>query len=308
MSRQLVQRLLGASIALLAATLITFVVLDAAPGDAAASLVGESASVAQLQILRTQLGLDQPVFARYATFLVNLTRGDLGRSLVSNQPVMGLLIERMPYTVLLALTACALALSLGLLIGIAAALRAGTTADTLLMGGVAIGLAVPTFWSALVLMLLFSVRLRLLPVVGADGIQHLILPSVTLALPMASAIARLMRSSLLDILHSDFVRTAKAKGLAPQRVLTHHMVRNSLIPIVTMLGLYLGHLLGGAFIVETIFGWPGLGRLTVQAIFERDYPVVIGATLLVALIYVVINLAVDLVQGWLDPQVGQAAL
>ena len=309
MNRNFLRRLVGICATLLVISLLTFVALDAAPGDAASSLVGESASSAQLQALRVQLGLDQPVLARYATFLFNFVlHGDLGRSFVSGKSVIGLLQERLPYTIVLALSSAMLASVFGIAIGVVSAMHAGTRLDTLCMSSASLGLAVPTFWSAMLLMLLFSIKLRWLPVVGAEGIQSLILPSVTLALPTMAVVARLMRASLLDVICADYVRTAHAKGLAPSAVLLRHILRNSLIPVVTALGLHLGYLLGGVFIVETIFGWPGLGRLAVQAIFDRDYPVVIGTALTVASIYVVINLIVDVMHGWLDPQVAQEAI
>ncbi|MCL4487271.1 MAG: ABC transporter permease [Chloroflexi bacterium] len=309
MARHLARRVAGTILSLLVVSLITYIALMAVPGDAASAMAGESASTEQLQTLRTELGLDQPLPVRYGTFLANLLlRGDLGRSFVSNKPVSDLLLERLPYTFILALAAITLATALGILVGVGAALRAGTLSDTLLMGSAALGLAVPTFWSALVFMMLFSLQLHWLPVVGADSWRHLILPALTLALPTAAVIARLVRSSLLDTFGADYVRTAYAKGLSARRVLTRHVLRNSLIPVVTVLGLHLGYLLGGAFVVETIFGWPGLGRLAVQAIFDRDYPVILGATLTVALIYLTINLVVDVAQGWLDPQVAHEAV
>ncbi len=309
MARVLVRRVGGAALTLLVVSLITFVALESAPGDAASGMVGDSASAAQLQTLRARLGLDRPVLARYAVFLADLVlHGDLGNSLVSDKPVVDLLAERLPYTVLLALVATALAALVGIVVGIGAATRAGTWLDTLFMGGAALGLAVPTFWVALLLMLLFSVRLRWLPVVGASTPVHLILPAIVLALPTAAGLARLMRASLLDVFGSDYIRTAHSKGLRRRDVLSRHIVRNSLIPVVTTLGLQLGYLLSGSFVVETIFGWPGLGRLAVQAIFDRDYPVVVGVTLVVALIYVLINLTVDLAHGWLDPQVAAQAV
>lgn len=296
-------------VTLLVVSAITFVALMATPGDAASAMIGDSASASQLQALRAQMGLDQPLPVRYGAFLTNLIlRGDLGRSTMSNRPVIELLMERLPYTGALALTAIGLAAMVGALLGTAAAIKTGTLMDTALMGGAALGLAVPTFWSALLLMMLFSLRLRWLPVVGAENWQYMILPAVTLALPTAAVVARMVRASLLDVFGADYVRTAYAKGLAPTRVLVHHIVRNSLIPVVTVLGLHLGHLLGGAFIVESIFGWPGLGRLTVQAIFDRDYPVVMGATLTVAVMYLLINFLIDLAHGWLDPQVAHEAI
>src|SRR5512143_77816 len=302
MLRHLARRLAGTVLALAAVSLITFVALADTPGDAASAIAGETASAAQLQALRAQMGLDAPLWTRYASFASGLVlRGDLGRSLVSGRAVGDLLAERFPYTAALALAAVALAGALGLPIGIAAALKAGSPLDTLLMGGAALGAAVPTFWSATLLILIFALRLRWLPVFGADSFSALILPVIALALPLASAVARFLRASLLDVLRADYVRTAHAKGLPPRRVLAHHVMRNSLIPVITLIGLQLGHLLGGAFIVESVFAWPGLGRLTVQAIFDRDYPVVLGATLTVAVIYLVINFLIDVGHGGLDP-------
>lgn len=309
MARHLARRLGGTVLTVLVVSAITFGALMATPGDAASAMVGDSASAAQLQVLRAQMGLDRPLPVRYGEFLVNLIlRGDLGRSTMSNRPVTELILERLPYTGTLALVAIGLAALVGALLGTAAALKAGTLADTALMGGAALGLAVPTFWSALLLMMVFALRLRWLPVVGAESWQYIILPAVTLALPTGAVVARMIRASLLDVYGADYVRTAHAKGLSPHRVLAHHIVRNSLIPVVTVLGLHLGHLLGGAFIVESIFGWPGLGRLTVQAIFDRDYPVVMGATLTVSAIYLLINFLIDVAHGWLDPQVAHEAI
>lgn len=235
-------------------------------------------------------------------------RGDLGHSLVGGRPVMELVLERLPYTIGLALAAVTLAAALGGLGGTLAALRSGTLWDTTVMAGAALGVAIPTFWSGLLLILLFSLRLRWLPVTGADSPAHLILPAVTLALPTAAAVARLVRSGLLDVLGTDYVRTAHAKGLTPHRVVVGHVLRNGLVPVTSVLGLQLGHLLGGAFIVETIFGWPGLGRLAVQAIFDRDEPVVLGAVLVAATMYLLVNLLVDMAHGWLDPRVGREAI
>lgn len=303
-AKSILRRLVGALATLVVVSFVTFIALESTSGDTASALVGDSASTAQLQTLRAQLGLNQPLLARFGTFIAKLVfAGDLGHSLISNRPVSALVLERLPYTFSLALIAMVFAIIMGMLVGVAAAIKAGTLFDTLMMSGAALGLAIPTFWSALLLMLVFSVKLRWLPVVGAGDWRHLILPALTLALPTAAAVARLMRSSLLDVLRSDYVRTAHSKGLPPALVLTRHVVRNSLIPVITMLGLHLGYLLGGAFIVETIFGLPGLGRLTVQAIFDRDYPIVLGTTLTVAVVCVVLNGLVDVAHTWLDPQV-----
>ncbi len=309
MPRQLLRRAVGTLVTLLVVSMVTYAALMSTPGDAASAMIGDSATEAQLKMLRAQMGLDQPLPVRYASFLTRLLlKGDLGRSYVSDRPVVDLLSERIPYTCILALASIAIALILGTQIGIVAALKSGTALETALMGVAALGLAIPTFWSALVLILLFSVGLRWLPVVGADTWRHLILPAITLALPTGAIVARLIRSSLLQVFGAEYIRTARAKGMRSSQVLTRHVLRNSLIPVVSVLGVHLGHLLGGAFIVETIFGWPGLGRLTVQAIFDRDYPVVMGATLTVALFYLIVNLIVDVAQGWLDPRIAYEAI
>lgn len=303
MTFHLVRRLLGAALVLLAVTAVTFFSLTAAPGDAAAGLIGETASAEQLARFRAELGLDRPALVRYVDFLAGLATGDLGESLVSGRAVTDLLLERLPPTVLLAVTAMLAATVIGTLVGLVAARSAGSWLDTGVMTLVNIGIAMPTFWVALLLILLFSLRLRWLPVVGAGTPAHLVLPGVTLALPTIAVVARLVRSALLDVLGADFVRTAHAKGLPARQVLRRHVLRNALIPVLTVLGMHLGYILGGAFIVETIFGWPGLGRLTVQAIFDRDLPVVLGATVTIAAIYVVLNLLVDLLHAWMDPRV-----
>lgn len=308
-ARILLRRLSGTVLVLLIVSFVIFAALDVTPGDAAEALVGESASQEQLDALRQEMGLDEPLVPRYLNFLSSLLlRGDLGQSLVNGRNVSTLLAERLPYSLLLAFTAMALATLGGMAIGTAAALRAGSLVDTAIMGGTAIGLAVPTFWSALLFVMLFALRLRWLPVVGAGTPKHLVLPAITLALPTMAVVGRIMRGSILDELSADYVRTAHAKGLAPRRVLSRHVVRNSLIPLVMLLGLYLGRLLGGAFIVETVYGWPGLGRLAVQAIFDRDQPVVLGAALVVATIYLTVNFVVDLAHAWLDPRVASETL
>lgn len=309
MFMHLLRRLGGSVLVLAAVSFITFTALASAPGDAADTLAGDSGSREQVAELRAEMGLDGPLLARYGAFAWGvLARGDLGKSLISGRPVASLLAERFPYTALLALAAIALAAAAGMTIGAVAALRSGTLVDLGIMGVTGLGMAVPSFWSGLLLLLVFSLKLDWLPVVGAGSARHLILPAVTLALPTTAVIARLMRSGLLETLGSDYVRTAHAKGLPRGQVLRRHVLRNSLLPVITLLGLYLGHLLGGSFIVESIFGWPGLGRLIVQAIFDRDMPVVLGAALTIAAIYLVINLLVDLAHAWLDPRVAEEAV
>jgi ABC-type dipeptide/oligopeptide/nickel transport system permease component len=301
-------RLAGMFVALWAVSLITFVALATIPGDAASALIGESASREQLDSLREELGLSKPLPARYVTFVANLLRGDLGRSMISNRPVSQLIWERLPYTLILAGAAVVLALVIGGVSGAVAGLHAGGYLDALIMGGVSVGIAVPTFWSSLLLVMVFSLKLGWLPVVGADSARHLLLPAFVLALPTAAILARLLRSGLHDALGADYVRTAHAKGLTSQQVVMRHALRNSLVPVVAVMGLQIGYLIGGAFVVETVFAWPGMGRLLVQAIFDRDYPVVMGTALVIAASYLVINLLVDLAHGCLDPRVGEEAI
>lgn len=307
-ARHLLYRLIGAALVLLAVSFITYVALAWTPGDAAQALAGESASAEQLDALRAQLGLDEPLLIRYAAFLRRLGRGDMGASLVSGRPVSGLIAERLPYTAGLAVLAIALASLLGVVIGTLAAVRAGSKLDTALMSASLAGLAMPGFWLALLLTLLFSLKLRWLPVVGAEGARAWVLPLITLALPTTAMVARLVRSGMASTLQREYVRTAHAKGVPPRTVLAKHALCTSLTPLLAVLGVHLGHLLGGAFVVETIFGWPGLGRLAVQAIFDRDTPVVLGCALTIAAMYLLVNFLVDVTQAWLDPRVRQEAI
>lgn len=308
MARHLLYRLIGAALVLVAVSFITFIALMWTPGDAAQTLAGESASAEQLAALRTDLGLDQPFLIRYRAFLTGAVHGDLGTSLISGRSVSVLIVERLPYTAGLAVLAILLAASGGTLIGTMAAVRAGSALDTALMSASLVGLAMPGFWLALMLTLLFSLKLHWLPVVGAEGPSAWVLPLITLALPTTAMVARLVRSGMVGTLRSEYVRTAHAKGVPPRQVLTKHALRTSMTPLLAVLGIHLGHLLGGAFVIETIFGWPGLGRLTVQAIFDRDMPVVLGCAITIAAMYLLVNFFVDVTQAWLDPRVRQEAI
>jgi peptide/nickel transport system permease protein len=305
----LLRRLAGSALVLLVVAFIIVMALDVVPGDAAEAIVGDSASEEQLDALRSEMDLDRSPMVRYLDFLWGaVTRGDLGKSLVNGRQVRDLLLHSLSYTLILALSATGLSIFVGGVIGILAAAQTKDWLDTLIMAVTALGLAIPTFWSGLLLILVFAVWLDWLPVLGAGSWQHLVLPTLTLALPTTAVVARLTRSGLLEELSANYVRTARAKGVPPRLVLARHVLRNGLLPVLTVLGLHLGHLLGGTFIVETIFGWPGLGRLTVQAIFDRDLPVVLGAALVMATAYLVINLGVDLIHAWLDPRVAHQSL
>jgi ABC-type dipeptide/oligopeptide/nickel transport system permease component len=303
------KRVMGAVIVLVVVSFLTFGMLELAPGDAALTVAGDGASAEQLAAVRHQMGLDASMPVRYLRFMEGVvTRGDLGKSLISGRGVAGLLAERFLLTVELALLATLGALALGLAAGLVAAARPGGHLDFAFMAITGLGISLPVYWVALLLMLIFALWLHWLPAVGAGRPAHLVLPAITLALPTAAAVARLVRASVLDVKHADYVRTATAKGLPAAALWRRHIVRNGLIPVVTMLGLQLGHLLGGTFIVETLFAWPGLGRLVVQAVFDRDFPVLVGGVLLIAVIYQCLNLAADLALAWLDPRVGHEAL
>jgi ABC-type dipeptide/oligopeptide/nickel transport system permease component len=283
--------------------MLSFVLLDTSPGDVTETLLGDDATQQQRQVLRAQLGLDQPVVVRYVNFLRDLIlHGDMGESLVTHRPVIELIGQRFFNTLLLAFFAMSLALAVGILFGGLAARQHDSWIDLTTLIITSLGLSIPAFGSAIFLTQVFSVRLGWLPAVGGGSLKHFILPCVSLALPTAAVITRLARSSILETLRLPHVTAARAKGLSAPMIWRRHVLRNSLAPVINLAGVHFGHLLGGAFIVETIFAWPGLGRLTVQAIFDRDYPVVLGAVILGALIFQLLNLLVDLLHQWLDPR------
>ena len=252
---------------------------------------------------RQRLGLNDPLALQYARFLGSALRGDFGESLRYKRPAMGLVLDRLPATLLLAATAVVLTLVLAVPLGIISAVRRDTVVDHAGTLATVLGQAVPGFWLGLMLIYVFSVQLRWLPTGGTGGVANLVMPSIVLAVFFAARIARLTRSTMLDALGEEFVLTARAKGLGAGRVIGKHALRNAAIPVLTLAGLAVGQLLGGAVITETIFAWPGLGRLTVQALLNRDFPVVLAAVFVTSVIYTLINLIVDLAYGWLDPRV-----
>jgi peptide/nickel transport system permease protein len=252
---------------------------------------------------RQRLGFNDPLPVQYGRFLAGAVRGDFGESLRYRRDAMGLVVERLPATLLLASTSMLLSLLVAVPLGVVSAVRRDTFVDHVGTIATVLGQATPGFWLGLMLIYLFSVHLRWLPTGGTGSAAHLVMPSIVLAAFFSARIARLTRSSVLDALHEDYVQTARAKGLGEVRVVGKHTLRNSAIPIVTLAGLEAGQLLGGAVITETIFAWPGVGRLTVQALLNRDFPVVMAAVFLTSLIYTLLNLAVDLLYGWLDPRV-----
>lgn len=252
---------------------------------------------------RQRLGFNDPVGVQYVRFMSGAVRGDFGQSLRYRQDALDLVLTRLPATLQLAASALALTLLVAIPLGIVSAVRRDSLLDHAGTVATVLGQAVPGFWLGLMLIYLFAVHLRWLPTGGTGSLAHLVMPSVVLAAFFSARVARLTRSAVLDVLGEDFITTARAKGLAEARVIGKHTLRNSAIPIVTLVGLEIGQLLGGAVITETIFAWPGLGRLTVQALLNRDFPVVLAAVSFTSVVYTLLNLLVDLAYGWLDPRV-----
>lgn len=281
---------------------LVFVVLHAT-GDPVMMLLPPNASRVEIDALTKRLGLDQPLIVQYGRFLGRVVRGDFGESLQHQQPAMGLVLERLPASALLAAAALGLALIVAVPVGILAAARRGTALDYLAVGAAALGQSAPIFWTGLMLMLLGAVVLKLFPTSGFGTWQHLVLPALTLASYPMAAMARLVRSGMLEVLDADFVRTARAKGLPERRVVLVHTLKNAAMPIVTVIGLQFGLLLGGAIVCEMIFSWPGVGRLMIFAINNRDFPLVEAAVFVMAMVFVVANFLVDLCYAWLDPRV-----
>jgi ABC-type dipeptide/oligopeptide/nickel transport system permease component len=297
------RRLLGLIPVLLGVSLLVFAILKFIPGDPARAVAGLDASREDVENIRHQLGLDRPVYVQYVVFLGDALTGDFGRSVRSRRPVIEEVANTLPATVQLALVSMALATVVGVVLGVVAATRQYTIWDGLTMVVALLGISVPIFWLGLMLILVFAVQLGWLPAQGRGGPENLVLPSLTLGAASAGIIARMMRSSMLEVMRQDYVRTARAKGLQEQVVVLRHALKNAAIPAVTVIGLQFGYLLGGAIITETVFAWPGMGRLVVEAIKFRDYPVVQACILLLALAFSLVNILVDLTYAYLDPRI-----
>jgi len=300
------RRLLAAIPTLWGVATAVFIMARLLPGDPARVIAGINASQDQVDHLRRQLGLDQPLPVQYLDFLGGLVRLDLGTSAHFGDPVLAEIGSRLPYTAELALAALAVAVVLGMLGGVVAAQRRNTVVDVVISTVSVLGISMPTYWLGLMLIVLFAIQFRLLPAAGADSPESVVLPAVTLGLLSVGLIARMTRSSLLEVLGQDYVRTARAKGVSPARVVVAHGLRNALVPILTAIGLQLGSLMGGAVVTESVFGWPGVGRLLLDSIFSRDYPMVQGLVLLFAVTYIAVNLLVDLLYVVVDPRVRYA--
>jgi len=303
MHRYLIRRLLLTIPVLLGVATLVFALIHFIPGDPAQAMLGEGAAPEDVAQLRARLGLDRPLLVQYGSFLQGLAHGDLGVSLRNDQPVLEQIVERMPATAELALASMAVAVLIALPLGIIAAVWRGTAVDYGAMTLSLVGISIPNFWLGPLLAIVFAVELGWLPVGGRGTLAHLVLPAVTLGAALAAILARMTRASLLEELREPYVLAARAKGVSRTRAILHHAFRNSLIPIVTILGLQFGVVLTGAVITETIFAWPGIGRLLIQSISFRDYPTVQGCVLLIAVTYVGVNLITDLTYGFLDPRI-----
>jgi len=303
MHKYLIRRLLLTIPVLLGVATLVFSLIHFIPGDPAQAMLGEGAAPEDVAQLRERLGLDRPLLVQYGSFLQGLMRGDLGVSLRNDQPVLQQILERMPATAELAFASMAVAVLIALPLGIIAAVWRGTAVDYSAMTLSLVGISVPNFWLGPLLAIVFAVELGWLPVGGRGTLAHLVLPAATLGAALAAILARMTRASLLEELREPYVLAARAKGVSRTRAVLHHALRNSLIPIVTILGLQFGVVLTGAVITETIFAWPGIGRLLIQSISFRDYPTVQGCVLLIAVTYVGVNLITDLTYGFLDPRI-----
>jgi peptide/nickel transport system permease protein len=311
MGRYLLQRLSGMALMLLLISVVSYSMVRLLPGDPVVAMLGEQGDPHVVARVRADLGLDQPAPLYYFVWVGRVLRGDFGRSIQSNKPVIELMRDRLVPTLELSLMAAVLAVAIALPLGILAAVWRSSPLDAGASAFAMVGLSIPNFCLGLVLILLFSVSLHWLPPSGwrdpfrdpVASLRYMLLPALTLALGFGATIMRQVRTSMLNVLRQDYLRTARAKGLGERPVTLRHALRNALIPIVTVIGLMVGRLLGGAVVVETIFAIPGIGRMGVDAIFSRDYPIVQGVVLMIAAIVLVINLVVDLVYGWVDPRI-----
>jgi len=306
------RRLLLAVPVLFGVSVLVFAVLHLAPGDPAAIMLGAQATKEDVERLRRELGLDQPLFVQYLNWIGQVARGDLGRSIPLGRAVLPEVLLRFKATLLLTAGALAIAVLLGLIAGIVSAVKQYSWLDRMSMGVAVTGVSLPVFWTGIMLIIVFALQLRWFPSSGmsspygsgvADVLWHLVLPAVTLGTASAAALARLTRSSVLEIIRQDYVRSARAKGLAERAVIARHVLKNAVNPIITVLGVQVGFLLGGAILTETVFSWPGLGSMMVRAIQARDYPLVQGGVLLIATTFVLVNLVVDLLYAVFDPRI-----
>jgi peptide/nickel transport system permease protein len=303
MKSYLTKRLLLTIPVIIGVITLVFWLIHLIPGDPVELMLGETARAADKLSLRHQLGLDKPLFTQYLDFISGIAHGNLGYSLHTDQPVLQIILQHLPATIELSIAAMVIALLICFPLGIASAMKQYSLVDNGSMILALLGISMPNFWLGPMLIILFAIKLDWLPVGGRGSLAHLILPAITLGTAMAAILTRMIRSSLIEVAREDYITAARAKGSSRLMVYLKHALRNALMPVVTIVGLQLGSLLTGSIITETIFAWPGIGRLTITAINSRDYPLVQGCVLVMALGYVLINLLTDLAYGWIDPRI-----
>jgi len=303
MIQYILKRLMMLIPVLVGVTVVSFSLLQIVPGDPAVILAGEDANPEFIEAVRKEYGFDQPLYLQYFRFISHAVQGDFGISIRNREPVINLLMQRFAFTVQLSFLSILIAASIGLIAGVISATRQYSIFDNLSMMGALFGISMPIFWLGLLLMLVFSVNLRWFPAGGSGGLKHFILPAIALGAASAAVIARMTRASMLEVIRQDYIRTARANGLREWVVIYKHALKNAMIPVITVFGLEFGYMLGGAVLTETVFSLPGVGRLMVEGIFQRDYPVVQGAMLLVATTFVLVNLLTDVAYAFFDPKI-----
>lgn len=302
MAKYISKRLLQAIFVLLGVSLVAFIILHLS-GDPLSLLISSGATPEQEAAIRTKMGLDDPLYIQYFRFLAQILHGDFGESLYYKQSTLSLIMNRLPATIQLTFAGILVATVIGIPLGIIAATKKGSVVDSVVRIIAICGQAIPSFWLGLMMILIFSVKLKWLPTSGRGTFAQMIMPAITVGLFSMASVCRLTRSTMIETLKTDYIRTAKAKGLHKARIIVVHALRNSLLPVVTTIGMEIGHLLGGTLLTETIFSWPGIGSLAVQAITNRDYPLVQTAVLITAFMYVIVNLIVDLLYAVIDPRI-----
>lgn len=303
MHKYIIKRLLMLIPVLLGVAFVIFAIMNVAEGDPVYSVAGPDATPEQLEALREEMGLNGSLIQRYFKYIWNLLHGDLGTSYISKMSVMQLYLQRLPNTLKLASLAMVVAILISVPLGIVAAVKQNTWADTSAMVAALLGLSMPNFWLGLLLMLLFSLKLGWFPSGGAEGFKSVVLPAVTVGVGLAALLTRTTRSSMLDVLRQDYLRTARAKGVSEKHVVSRHALKNALIPIITIFGVQFSNVLGGSVLAETVFAWPGVGRLVVDAIDQRDIPTVTGALIMTTMLVTVVNLLIDILYAYVDPRI-----
>ena len=304
MVKYIIRRLIAMIPVVIGITFLVFMIMQLAPGDPVRMILGDSAEPEAIEAMREEMGLNDPVLVQYGRYMVNLLHGDMGTSYTNQRPVAHEVFSRVPATFELALVSAVVSILIAIPLGVVAAVKQNTLFDNLSMVLSLVGISMPAFWLALMLMLVFSLRLGWFPVQGnSDGWRSFVLPSIAIGFMNMAAIARTTRSSMLETIRQDYIRTARSKGISEGEVIMHHAFGNALIPTITVVGVQLGGLLGGAVLTETVFAWPGLGRLMVQAVDGRDVPVVMGCIVILSIGFSIVNLIVDLAYGFIDPRV-----